>query len=110
MGEIELADAVATVRDELLAAAARGTGQHLQFKVGPVELEFTVELRLEAKAKTGFKAWVVTAGAEGGVARGQTHKVKVTLTPQNADGTDVLVHGDPARADGPGDLSEYIEN
>ncbi|MFG3055525.1 trypco2 family protein [Kitasatospora sp. NPDC048239] len=108
--DIELSDAVAAVRDELLEAAARGAAQNLQFKVGPVELEFAVELRVDAKVKAGFKAWVVTAGTEGGVARGRTHKVKVTLTPQNADGTDVMVHGDSDRAEGPGDVSGYIED
>ncbi|MEU2630399.1 trypco2 family protein [Kitasatospora sp. NPDC007106] len=108
--EIELANAVAAVRDELLGAAARGAGQNLQFKVGPVELEFAVELRVDAKAKAGFKAWVVTAGAEGGAARSRTHTVKLTLTPQNADGTDVMVHGDSNRDEGPGDLSGYVED
>ncbi|GAA1501368.1 hypothetical protein GCM10009760_64190 [Kitasatospora kazusensis] len=108
--DIELADAVAVVRDELLEAAARGAGQGLGFKVGPVELEFAVELRVDTKVKAGFKAWVVTAGVEAGAARGRTHKVKVTLTPQNADGSDLLVHGDQDRPDGPGDVSGRIED
>ncbi|MEU0924531.1 trypco2 family protein [Streptomyces malaysiensis] len=87
--EIELADAVAAVRDELLEAAARGVGQDLAFKVGPVQLEFTVELRADAKAKAGFKAWVIN-------------------TPQRPDGSDLLVHGDPSRQQGPGDVSGRI--
>jgi hypothetical protein len=45
---------------------ARGAGQEIAFKVGPVELEFAVELRTDAKAKAGFKAWVVSADAEAG--------------------------------------------
>ncbi|WP_100864815.1 trypco2 family protein [Streptomyces sp. 3211.6] len=108
--EIELADAVAAVRDELLEAAARGAGENLQFKVGPVEMEFAVEVRVDAKAKAGFKAWVVTAGAEGTAARGRTHKVKLTLTPQNADGTDLMVHGDSNSDEGPGDLDEVVKD
>ena len=38
--EIELADAVAIVRDELLEAAVRGAGSEIAFAVGPIELEF----------------------------------------------------------------------
>ncbi|MER7877737.1 trypco2 family protein [Streptomyces solisilvae] len=106
--EIELADAVAAVRDELLEAAARGVGQDLAFKVGPVQLEFTVELRADAKAKAGFKAWVINTDAEAGVTRGRTHRVTVTLTPQRPDGSDLLVHGDPSRQQGPGDVSGRI--
>ncbi|WP_308426340.1 trypco2 family protein, partial [Streptosporangium pseudovulgare] len=60
MVEIELADAVEAVRDELLAAAVRGAGSEIAFTVGPIELEFAVELKVDAKAKGGFKAWVVT--------------------------------------------------
>jgi hypothetical protein len=64
--EIELVDAVAAMRDELLTAAAQGAGQEIAFVVGPIEMEFAVELRADAKAKAGFKAWVVSAGVEGG--------------------------------------------
>ncbi|MFD6891174.1 trypco2 family protein [Streptomyces sp. NPDC059957] len=104
-----MAAAVAAVRDELLGAAARGAGQDLAFKVGPVELEFAVELRADVKAKAGFKAWVVTGDVEAGVARARTHRVKVTLTPQHAAGGDLLVGGDTGRLDGPGDVSGHIE-
>jgi hypothetical protein len=107
--EIELVQAVAAVRDELLEAAARGVGQELAFKVGPVELEFTVELRADAKARAGFKAWVVSGEVEAGVARGRTHRVKVTLTPQQPGGGDLLVHGSADRPEGPGDVSGHIE-
>lgn len=53
--EIELADAVAAVRDELLDASARATGADVEFVVGPIELEFGVELKLDVKAKTGSR-------------------------------------------------------
>jgi hypothetical protein len=107
--QIELADAVAAVRDELLEAAARGGDPDVVFKVGPVELEFAVELRAEATARAGFKAWVVSAEVEASAARGRTHRVKVTLTPQQPDGGDLLVHGSASRPRGPGDVSERID-
>lgn len=106
--EIPLADAVAALRDELLEAVGRGASPDLSFKVGPVELEFTVELRKDVKAKGGFKAWVVSAGAEAGAARGHSQRVMVTLTPQGPNG-DLLVRGESGRGQGPGDVSGYVE-
>jgi Trypsin-co-occurring domain 2 len=106
--EIELADAVAVVRDELLAAAARGAGADVEFVVGPVELEFAVELKADAKAKAGFKAWVVSGDLETGVARARTHRVRVTLTPKRPGGGDLLVSAEPGSADRLDDLSGHI--
>jgi hypothetical protein len=107
--EIELADAVASVRDELMAAAARGAGSDVEFVVGPIELEFAVEMRRDAKVKAGFKAWLISADAEAGLAQGRTHKVKLTLTPKRPGGADLLVAGDQARPAGPGDVSGHVE-
>lgn len=101
--EIELASAVAAVRDELMYAAACGVGQPVQFMVGPIELEFVVELRKDAKAKAGFKAWVVSGDGEGALSQGRTHRVSVTLTPIDSRGNDWLVVGDPARQQGGND-------
>ena len=106
--EIELADAVAVVRDELVAAAARGAGQAVGFVVGPVEMEFTVELRADAHAKAGFKAWVLSGEVAAGVKRGHTQRVAFTLTPKRADGGDLLISGRPEQAHGPGDVSEHV--
>ncbi|MFD9004132.1 trypco2 family protein [Streptomyces sp. NPDC059582] len=106
--DLELAEAVAVLRDELLDAAARGAGSGLSFEVGPIELEFTVELRRDAKVRAGFKAWVVTADGEAGVSQGRTHRVKLTLTPKQPGGGDLLVHGSPHRKAGPGDVSDRL--
>ena len=107
--EIELADAVAAVRDELVEAAARGVvGQEIGFAVGPIEMEFAVELRADAKAKFGFKAWVLSGDVEGGVEHGRTHRVAFTLTPKRPGGGDLLISGRPEQASGPGDVSEHL--
>jgi hypothetical protein len=90
--DIELADAVAAVREELLAAARRGAGAEIGFVVGPIEMEFAVELRSDAKARAGFTAWVIaSAGVEAGITRVGTHRVKVSLTPKRADGGELLI-------------------
>ncbi|GIJ48040.1 hypothetical protein Val02_49260 [Virgisporangium aliadipatigenens] len=106
--EIELADAVAAVREELLDAARRGSGQEVAFTVGPIELEFAVELRADAKAKAGFKAWVVSGDVEGGMSRGRTHRVCVTLTPKKPDGGDLLISAGQDRSVSPPDLSGHV--
>jgi hypothetical protein len=105
---IELADAVAAIRGELLEAAERGAGEDIAFTVGPIEMEFTVELRADAKAKAGFKAWVLDSEVEAGVSRGRTHRVMLTLTPKGPDGGDLFIAGKPDGASGPGDLSEHV--
>ncbi|MFD8707038.1 trypco2 family protein [Kitasatospora sp. NPDC059648] len=106
--DIPLVDAVAAVRDELLAAAAQGVDQEIQFAVGPVEMEFQVELRADGKAKGGFRLWAVSAETEAGVSRGRTHRVAFTLTPKSASGADLLISGPLGAEDGPGDTSRHI--
>lgn len=81
---IELADAIEAVRQELLDATARGAGQQIRFEVGEVTLDFSVELRRDAKAKGGVKAWVLSADAEAGISHHRVHKVSVTLHPKDA--------------------------
>lgn len=107
--EIELADAVAAIRDELLTAAGRGAGQAVEFVVGPIEMEFAVELRADAKAKVGFKAWVLaSAEAEAGVGRTSTHRVTLTLTPKRPGGGDLLICAAAVEDFGPGDVSGRV--
>jgi hypothetical protein len=89
--ELELAAAVATVRDELLKAAKSAVDQEIRFEVGDVSMEFSVEMRKDARAKFGFTAWVVTAGVEGGGARSNIHKVALALHPHLPDGKPVEV-------------------
>ena len=89
--ELKLTAAVATVRDELLEAARSAADQEIRFEVGDVTMEFSVEMRKDAKAKFGFTAWVVTAGAGGGVARSDVHKVTLSFRPHLANGEPVEV-------------------
>ncbi|MFF5478093.1 trypco2 family protein [Streptomyces sp. NPDC012935] len=81
---IELADAVQAVRDELITAAARSSGQDVTFEVGDIELEFSVELRKEVTGGAKVKAWVVEAGVDAGRGTTRTHRVAVTLRALNA--------------------------
>lgn len=83
--ELRLADAVQTLRDELNQAAAQASDQGLTFKVGPIQMEFEVQFRADAKAKGGFSAWIATGEVEAGAGHTSTNKVTFTLTPHNAD-------------------------
>ncbi|WP_438319741.1 trypco2 family protein (plasmid) [Streptomyces sp. HUAS TT3] len=107
--DIELADAVEVIRNELLAASARGAGSGVKFLVGPIEMEFALELRADATARAGFKAWVVSAEAGGGVARTSTQRVKFSVTPQSSGGGDLLISGSAERPRGAGRVEGYVE-
>ncbi|WP_347232310.1 trypco2 family protein [Streptomyces sp. Root66D1] len=99
MTDIELADAIASVRDQLVTAATRATGQPVAFEVGDIEMEFTIELRKEVKAGGKVKAWVVEAGADASRARGETHRVSFTLKPRNATNNGPWLVGNDEDAD-----------
>ena len=94
--EIELSAAVRAVREQLVLAAAEGAGSAVRFEVGPIQMEFAVEIRREAGARGGVKAWVLTAEAEAKASRGSTHRVSFTLTPKDAATGGDLEIGDTA--------------
>ncbi|MFF8959265.1 trypco2 family protein [Streptomyces sp. NPDC014894] len=82
--DIELADAIESVREQLVEAAGRATGRPVSFEVGDIEMEFTIELRKETRGGARIKALVVDAGGEGARTTGRTHRVALTLRPRNA--------------------------
>jgi Trypsin-co-occurring domain 2 len=80
-----LADTIAAVRRELSSAQAAGRGQPVQFRTGPVELEFEVAVTRTRGGEGGVQIWVLTLG--GKLERGQatTQRIKVTLQPVNPE-------------------------
>ncbi|GAA5197373.1 hypothetical protein GCM10023322_68480 [Rugosimonospora acidiphila] len=90
---VELAEAIAVLRDQLGAAREAGEGASPRFAVGPVEVEFTIEARRNVDGKVGVQFGVFTAGGQGGGSSAATHRVKLTLTPHSDDGGDFEVHG-----------------
>jgi hypothetical protein len=94
---IDLAVAVTAIRDQIMAAVASGAGERVKFEVGPIELEFSVELRHDASAKAGVRAWVFSAGVATAESASQIHKVSLTLTPKDSEtGGSVLVGNEDA--------------
>src|SRR5512135_1769855 len=80
---VGLADAIRALRAELTTAMAEGDGESLRFELGPVEMEFLLEVRREGGVDAGVRFWVISLGGEGSVASGSTHRVTLSLTPKD---------------------------
>ncbi|MEN8444174.1 MAG: trypco2 family protein [Cyanobacteria bacterium J06555_13] len=100
---VPIALAIQSLRQELSQALLEGKGQDLKFELGPVELEFQVEVSWEAgakgSAKGGVSFGIVSLGEAAGEAeakrlKGRTHTVKLTLNPVAAQGGNVRVTND----------------
>lgn len=83
---VGLADAVSAIRAELGAAMADGTGKDVQFEVGPVELEFAVDVKKDVEADFGVRVWVISLGVKGGGSHDSTNRIKVVLNPKDDKG------------------------
>jgi Trypsin-co-occurring domain 2 len=79
-----LAQAIGALRRELAQAQSTDAGEDLRFRLGPVEMEFLVEVTREGTGEAGVKFWVVNVGAKGSLARGTTHRLTLTLHPYDA--------------------------
>jgi hypothetical protein len=75
----------------ILCARVPRFGQSGQFEVGPVELEFAVELQRDAGSKAGVRVMVMTGANDQESARGQVNRIKLTLTPIKRSGSPVLI-------------------
>lgn len=99
MANIPIADAIQAIRREVVKAVKAGEKEEIKFELGPIELEFQVEIAQErsgtAGVSAGFNVWVIEAevSGEGTVqhSRATTHTVKLTLNPQKSDGSSVKV-------------------
>jgi Trypsin-co-occurring domain 2 len=76
-----LADTIAAVRRELSLAQADGRGQPVQFRTGPVELEFEVAVTRSGGGEGGVQIWVLTLGGKLERGHATTQRIKVTLHP-----------------------------
>lgn len=87
-----LAQAIGALRRELEEAQKFSSGQDLRFRLGPVEMEFLVEVTKEGSGEAGVKFWVVNTSAKGTMSRGATHRLTLTLHPYDVrSGGDVSV-------------------
>ena len=89
---VGLADAIAALRRELTTATTAGKDSDLRFGLGPVEMEFLLEIKREGASEaqeggdSGVQLGVVTIGSKDSVTNGSTHRVKLSLQPQDRRG------------------------
>ncbi|WP_237328326.1 trypco2 family protein [Streptomyces sp. CBMAI 2042] len=90
----ELAETISTIRAELQQAMSDGVGQQLAFRTGPVELEFSIEVRKQGEAKAKVFVLPFSAEARAGVSADAVHRIKLTLQPiEAATGKDANISG-----------------
>ncbi|MCD7440991.1 hypothetical protein K4B79_22540 [Streptomyces lincolnensis] len=88
----ELGETVSAIRAQLQQAMDEGVGHALQFRTGPVELEFSVEVRKEGEAKAKVFVLPWSAEARAAVSADAVHRIKLTLQPVDATGADARIH------------------
>ncbi|MER8268741.1 trypco2 family protein [Streptomyces griseus] len=96
---VELTAAVQGLRDQLMDSVQAADGQRVRFEVDEITLDFSVELRRDATAKAGFKAWVVFSDAQVGVAQNSVQKVSVKLKPKDSANGEPIEIGNQAEVD-----------
>jgi Trypsin-co-occurring domain 2 len=79
---VGLADAVRALRSELTAAVKAGQNETIRFELGTVEMEFLVEIRKEGEGQLGLQFGVISVGGKGAVSSGNTHRLKLELSPR----------------------------
>ena len=87
---IPLSDAIRALRSEITTAMREGQDSDVRFRLGPIELQFGLEIGRKKVGEGGIAFWVIRLGASGERTSAATHTVKLVLTPVGADG-DVLV-------------------
>jgi hypothetical protein len=83
--QVPLVEAVRALRREIVEASRVAKDEEVQFKLGPIELEFAVELSRETVGEGGLKFWVVSLGGQAKRGSATTHTVKLVLTPAGGD-------------------------
>src|SRR4051812_29036082 len=82
---VPLVEAVRSLRREIIEASRVAQGEEVQFKLGPIELEFAVEMSREAGGEAGLKFWVVSLGGQAKRGSATPHTVKLVLPPAGGD-------------------------
>ncbi|MEA2468429.1 MAG: hypothetical protein QOJ57_2555 [Thermoleophilaceae bacterium] len=86
--DIPLAAAIRSLRREIVAAVQEGQDEDVRFALGPIELELQVTMAREAGVEGGVKFWVVSVGGKRSDTSGNSHTVRLSLTPRLASAVD----------------------
>ena len=86
MAHLELSDVLVGLRKELEQAQANAEKENLKFNVDSidVEVQVTIEKKVEAEAGVKWKFWVVDAEATGktGISKEAVQTIRLKLTPE----------------------------
>jgi Trypsin-co-occurring domain 2 len=90
---IDLSEALAKLREQLDLAHAKALGSDIQFTVEKVEIELALEVTRSAEAGGEVKFLIFSAGAKGSYAQAATHRLKIELTPHDAQRQNIEIEG-----------------
>jgi hypothetical protein len=86
MTKLALVDVVRQLRVDLANAVAEAAGEMIQFEVGPIEAELSVEFEREGKVGGKITAWVVEFSGEAKMTETRGHRIKLSLQPLSDGG------------------------
>ena len=92
-GGIGIAEVIRQLRGDLNVAAWHGKNAEPRFELGEIELEFEVVLDTSRGGDAKARLWVVDASWSGKKGKTATHRVKLTLQPQDSEGRKTTVSG-----------------
>jgi hypothetical protein len=81
----DLSETIAALRRELTMAMAEGSGEKIQFQLGPVELEIALDIKKSTSAGGGIKFWVASFEGKGQTTKETRHRIKLQLQPVSAN-------------------------
>jgi hypothetical protein len=103
---VGLVEAIRRLRADLTQARGEGMNEQLRFRLGPVQMEFQVQVTREGSGDMGVRFYVVSVGGKVSGSRAETHTVTLSMIPQiEVDGalTDAVISDAvPARPPQPG--------
>jgi hypothetical protein len=95
---VGLAQAIGILRDELAAAQQAGQGHQFRFEVSEAEVELLVSFDTTGGGEAGATFGVVSAGVDGKVSAGNTHRLllKLKVTDAALDNRNLEISRDQA--------------
>ncbi|WP_026925201.1 trypco2 family protein [Glycomyces arizonensis] len=97
--QIELKEALRTIRSQITEAMAEAEGQAVRFTVERINLEVQVGLTKGTEAAGGLKVWVLSGDAKASRESVVTQTLSIELSPETSAGGPVRIHADGRRAD-----------
>ena len=83
---VPLAGAIRELRTQLMDSMREAEAEELRFALGDIELELQLEVSRETHGDAGIRFWLVSLGGSVGASKSTTHTVRLTLTPETAEG------------------------